>query len=171
MKTLVLLLIIVLSPCGNAKWPEPYSADWLEKGCLGLVVYKKDRANWTPAQAQLSSDVFLWMKGFLGGLNASVMVDDKDEKRAAPKILYQPDTWLNGESGPEIAASLLRYIDENRKRISSEMSAARLLLSWYLVSHPNATQWNKDMAEAILIDASEKRPPNTIPVAKVRKSN
>jgi hypothetical protein len=114
--------------------PRYLSAEWLEKGCIALIVYEKDRSNLAPAQDALGARVMAWIDGWLLGVSSMTV----SEAKAKPTRLFEvPLEWTEPR---RVAPLLLAFMNKNRGVIKPETPASRVMLGWYLASHPEATE-------------------------------
>ena len=128
---------------------DPFSVTWLEKGCLSIMVFEKDLKNWTKDQEKTANQVTFWLNGFLVGANSMFAAEGPDS--VAPAIVFPPETWMDSK---KLAPLILEFIRQN-KQIPKDAKAREVMTAWYYISHPKATQEQKNFGIFLLSELAK----------------
>ena len=149
----VVILTILLAEFCYAE--QPYSAGWLEKGCLLIVSKEQTKAPMSEIDATHCLSVSFFITGYLAGIRESSFMRTEDEQQNdSPPLANVPQQWL---VKPAIPASLiLVFINTHREQINSSSPAMTALTSWYLSAHPTRSGFHMALSDVLLNARNQK---------------
>jgi hypothetical protein len=164
MKTLILLFFLLLAPAFGRGVPA-YSAAWLEKGCIAILVAEKDRENWSDEQKFSLAVTATWIRGYFAGMSESWMAGISGERDVHGDLIRKtPEKWNNTNG---VAKELLAFFNEQKDLIdANNMSASSVMTAWYMSNHPDASAGEKKAAIQGLKMLKDKVPPVAKPVRR-----
>jgi hypothetical protein len=143
MKLVTLCVIAILGTelHGSETTTRVYTREWLEKGCISIMVLDKDRDNWTKEQEKIGLHVSSWLNGFLVGVNAMCLAGEEKLE-----LTFPPDDWLDSRVlAPKIVAFCKQH-----DRIPGDAYAREVMVAWYYLSHPKANAQERIIGEQLL---------------------
>jgi hypothetical protein len=147
----ILLRIFILACCLTAGASQrlqaagSYDAGWLETGCIAILVAEKDPESFTKKQEEAAREMICWLNGFMCGANAMVYADEDFRDRKIPPLVFIPDDWLDARN---LAPQILEFIRKNK--VSQSAKAREVMMVWYYLSHPKATDSHKSLARSLI---------------------
>ena len=152
MKTLLVFVFFTLSLfCQAAERAkvtnDKYSAAWLERGAIAIIVLTKDIKNVSKEQTFNATEFQTWIRGYLGAIDIIGIAIDDEEEPNSKDLFNAPKKWWDTEV---VAAEVLSFSREHAAIINSQLSSQKLMTAMYLTSHPKAT-WKQRLLAYLLL--------------------
>jgi len=143
--SLLAVIVCFLSAATTvAEEPQPFSVDWLQKGCTAIVVGENDPDNFTKNQQNTATQSLYWLNGFMVGANAMCLAIPGELEES--KIMYPPPEWMDIAT---LATQLLAFLNENQEIIGSA-KAREFMLAFYYLKHPAGTERHRFYGQSTL---------------------